>query len=36
MDLLRMPQMQLVAVRRVSRQTSDDQDWGPNELRDGV
>jgi predicted dehydrogenase len=36
MDLLRMPQVQVVAVCDVNRQTSDYLDWGPNELRNKV
>ncbi len=36
MDLLRMPQVQVVAVCDVNRQSSDYLDWGPNELRDKV
>lgn len=35
-DLLRMPEVQVVAVCDVNRQTSDYLDWGPNELRDKV
>jgi hypothetical protein len=31
-DLLRMPEVQIVAVCDVNRQTSDYLDWGPNEL----
>jgi predicted dehydrogenase len=36
MDLLRMPEVQVVAVCDVNRQTSDYLDWGPNELRNKV
>jgi hypothetical protein len=36
LDLLRMPQVQVVAVCDVNRQSSDYLDWGPNELRDKV
>ena len=36
MDLLRMPEVQVVAVCDVNRQTSDYLDWGPNELRKKV
>jgi predicted dehydrogenase len=36
LDLLRMPEVQVVAVCDVNRQTSDYLDWGPNELRDKV
>ena len=36
MDLLRMPEVQIVAVCDVNRQSSDYLDWGPNELRDKV
>ena len=36
MDLLRMPEVQLVSVCDVNRQTSDYLDWGPNELRSKV
>jgi predicted dehydrogenase len=36
MDLLRIPEVQVVAVCDVNRQTSDYLDWGPNELRDKV
>ena len=36
MDLLRMPQVQVVAVCDVNRQTSNYLDWGPNELRNKV
>src|SRR6202522_3558509 len=36
MDLLRMPEVQVVAVCDVNRQSSDYLDWGPNELRDKV
>ncbi len=36
MDLLRMPEVQIVAVCDVNRQTSDYLDWGPNELRNKV
>jgi predicted dehydrogenase len=36
MDLLRMPEIQVVAVCDVNRQTSDYLDWGPNELRNKV
>ena len=36
MDLLRLPQVQVVAVCDVNRQTSDYLDWGPHELRDKV
>jgi predicted dehydrogenase len=36
MDLLRMPEVQIVAVCDVSRQTSDYFDWGRNELREKV
>jgi hypothetical protein len=35
-DLLRMPEVQIVAVCDVNRQTSDYLDWGPNELRNKV
>jgi len=35
-DLLRMPEVQVVAVCDVNRQTSDYLDWGPNELRGKV
>ncbi len=35
-DLLRMPEVQVVAVCDVNRQSSDYLDWGPNELRDKV
>ena len=36
MDLLRMPEVQVVAVCDVNRQSSDYLDGGPNELRDKV
>jgi predicted dehydrogenase len=36
MDLLRMPEVQVVAVCDVNRQSSDYLDWGPNELRNKV
>lgn len=36
LDLLRMPQVQIVAVCDVNRQSSDYLDWGPNELRNKV
>jgi predicted dehydrogenase len=36
MDLLRMPEVQMVAVCDVNRQSSDYLDWGPNELRNKV
>src|ERR1700733_5896871 len=36
MDLLRMPEVQVVAVCDVNRQSSDYLNWGPNELRDKV
>src|ERR1700733_5924742 len=36
LDLLRMPEVQVVAVCDVNRQTSDYLDWGPNELRGKV
>jgi predicted dehydrogenase len=36
LDLLRIPEVQVVAVCDVNRQTSDYLDWGPNELRDKV
>jgi predicted dehydrogenase len=36
MDLLRMPEVQVVAVCDVNRQTSDYLDWGPDELRNKV
>src|SRR5579871_2911608 len=36
MDLLRLPQVQIVAVCDVNKQSSDYLDWGPNELRDKV
>jgi predicted dehydrogenase len=36
MDLLRMPQVQVVAVCDVNRETSNYLDWGPNELRNKV
>ncbi len=36
MDLLRMPEVQVVAVCDVNRGSSDYLDWGPNELRDKV
>jgi predicted dehydrogenase len=36
MDLLRMPEVQVVAVCDVNRESSDYLDWGPNELRDKV
>jgi predicted dehydrogenase len=36
MDLLRMPEVQVVAVCDVNRQTSDYLDWGPDELRKKV
>jgi hypothetical protein len=36
MDLLRIPEVQIVAVCDVNRQTSDYLDWGPNELRNKV
>src|ERR1700691_1630482 len=36
MDLLRMPEVQLVAVCDVNRQSSDYLDWGPNELRNNA
>ncbi len=35
-DLLRMPEVQVVAVCDANRQTSDYLDWGPNELRGKV
>lgn len=34
MDLLRLPEVQVVAVCDVDRQSSSYLDWGPNELRD--
>ncbi|AXC14157.1 Myo-inositol 2-dehydrogenase [Acidisarcina polymorpha] len=36
LDLLRIPEVQLVAVCDVNRQSSDYLDWGPHELRDKV
>lgn len=36
LDLLRLPQVQVVAVCDVNRGSSDYLDWGPNELRDKV
>jgi predicted dehydrogenase len=36
MDLLRMPEVQVLAVCDVNRQSSDYLDWGPNELRNKV
>lgn len=36
MDLLRMPQVRVVAVCDVNRQSSDYLDWGPDELRNKV
>jgi predicted dehydrogenase len=36
MDLLRLPEVQIVAVCDVNRQSSDYLDWGPNELRNKV
>jgi predicted dehydrogenase len=36
MDLLRIPEVQIVAVCDVNRQSSDYLDWGPNELRGKV
>ena len=36
MDLLRLPEVQIVAVCDVNRQTSNYLDWGPNELRNKV
>ena len=36
MDLLRLPEVRVVAVCDVNRQTSDYLDWGPNELRNKV
>ena len=36
LDLLRMPEVQVVAVCDVNRQTSDYHEWGSNELRDKV
>jgi predicted dehydrogenase len=36
LDLLRIPEVQVVAVCDVNRQTSDYLDWGPNELRGKV
>ena len=36
LDLLRIPEVQVVAVCDVNRQTSDYLDWGPNELRNKV
>jgi hypothetical protein len=36
LDLLRMPEVQVVAVCDVNRQSSDYLDWGPDELRDKV
>jgi predicted dehydrogenase len=36
MDLLRLPEVQVVSVCDVNRQSSDYLDWGPNELRDKV
>jgi len=36
MDLIRLPEVQIVAVCDVNRQTSDYLDWGPNELRNKV
>jgi predicted dehydrogenase len=36
LDLLRMPEVQIVAVCDVNRQTSDYLEWGPNELRNKV
>jgi predicted dehydrogenase len=36
LDLLRIPEVQIVAVCDVNRQSSDYLDWGPNELRDKV
>ncbi len=36
LDLLRIPEAQVVAVCDVNRQTSDYLDWGPNELRNKV
>ena len=36
LDLLRMPQVRIVAVCDVNRMSSDYLDWGPNELRNKV
>jgi Oxidoreductase family, NAD-binding Rossmann fold/Oxidoreductase family, C-terminal alpha/beta domain len=36
MDLIRLPEVQIVSVCDVNRQSSDYLDWGPNELRDKV
>ena len=36
MDLLRMPEVQVVSVCDVNRQSSNYLDWGPNELRNKV
>jgi predicted dehydrogenase len=36
LDMLRLPQVQIVAVCDVNRGSSDYLDWGPNELRDKV
>jgi predicted dehydrogenase len=36
LDLLRLPEVQIVAVCDVNRGSSDYLDWGPNELRDKV
>ncbi len=36
MDLLRLPEVQIVSVCDVNRQSSDYLDWGPNELRNKV
>jgi len=36
LDLLRLSEMQIVAVCDVNRGSSDYLDWGPNELRDKV
>lgn len=36
MDLLRLPEVQIVAVCDVNRQSSNYLDWGPNELRNKV
>jgi predicted dehydrogenase len=36
LDLLRMPEVQVVAVCDVNRESSDYLDWGPDELRDKV
>lgn len=36
LDLLRLPQVRIVAVCDVNRLSSDYLDWGPNELRDKV